>query len=71
MGQYDHLNVPISQKESHRWLKAMRGAHSAMGNDTTLVMVGDREADIFDLFQEAATLGTHFLVRVWFHLPPG
>jgi hypothetical protein len=63
MGQYDHLNVPISQKESHRWLKAMRGAHSAMGNDTTLVMVGDREADIFDLFQEAATLGTHFLVR--------
>ena len=63
IGHYDHLNVPISQKESYRWLKAMRSARSAMGDETTLVMVGDREADIFELFQEAATLGTHFLVR--------
>lgn len=63
LGHYDHLNIPISQKESYRWLRAMRAAHSAMGDQTTLVMVGDREADIFELFQEAAKIGANFLVR--------
>lgn len=61
---YDHLKLPITKKESYRWLRAMRSAHADIGQQTTLVMVGDREADIYELFQEASKTNEFFLVRV-------
>ena len=48
--------LPIEQKESDRWLKSYRRVSEiqSLCPDTRLVSVGDREADIFELFQEAA-----------------
>lgn len=61
-----HVNptrVPIEQKESMRWLSGLEAATGLIGTPGRLVHVGDREADIYELFCQAAQLGTHFLIR--------
>lgn len=61
-----HVNptrVPIGQKESMRWLAGLAAATGLIGTPGRLVHVGDREADIYELFCQAAQHGTHFLVR--------
>jgi hypothetical protein len=43
----------IEQKESYKWLKSFQGAarlQRQLGAATTVVSVGDREADIYELF---------------------
>jgi len=59
--------LPIEEKESIKWLKSHRAAAALQARcpRTTLVSVGDREADIYELFQEAAAhpQGPKLLVR--------
>jgi hypothetical protein len=59
--------LPIEQKESFKWLKSFRRVAELqpLVPDTTLVSVGDREADIFELFEEALATpaGPKLLVR--------
>ena len=55
--------VPIEQKESVRWLDNVTSAARRLGDPGRCVHVGDREADIFELFHAARDAGTHFLVR--------
>jgi hypothetical protein len=47
--------LPIEQKESMKWLTSFRAVAEAQAlcPDTMLVSVGDREADIYELFHEA------------------
>jgi hypothetical protein len=51
-------NRPIEQKESYKWLKSVRAAARVQSTcpHTTVVSVGDREADIFELFDFVRTL---------------
>jgi hypothetical protein len=44
--------LPIEEKESNKWLTSFRAATATAAScpDTTVVSVGDREADIYDLF---------------------
>jgi hypothetical protein len=48
--------LPIEAKESIKWLKSYRAAAALQARcpDTMVVSVGDREADLYELFQEAA-----------------
>jgi hypothetical protein len=48
--------LPIEQKESYRWIKAYRALAAVQQRNpqVTLVSMGDREADIYELFAEAA-----------------
>ena len=55
--------VPIEQKESVRWLDGLAEATGRLGDPGRCAHVGDREADIFELFHAAHTARTHFLVR--------
>jgi hypothetical protein len=59
--------LPIEQKESIKWLTSFRAvaAVQRLCPDTMVVSVGDREADIHDLFHEAvqAPSGPKLLVR--------
>ena len=59
--------LPIDQKESIKWLKSYRAVEEVQGlcPDTTLVSVGDREADIYEFFEEAGrnVSGPKLLVR--------
>lgn len=59
---------PIEQKESYKWLKSFQGAarlQRQLGSATTVVSVGDREADIYELFLLAKSDPRHpkLLVR--------
>jgi hypothetical protein len=59
--------LPIEEKESIKWLASYRAVAEAqkLCPDTMLVSVGDREADIYELFHEAAQdpCGPKLLVR--------
>ena len=59
--------LPIEEKESYRWLQSYQrvGEIQSLCPDTRLVSVGDREADIYELFQEAikASDGPDLLIR--------
>jgi len=59
--------VPIEEKESYKWLKSFQAVAQVQARcaDTTLVSVGDREADLYELFEAAAALvnGPKLLVR--------
>ncbi len=56
---------PIEEKESYKWLKSHRAveALSKGAPKTTWVSVGDREADIYELFELANKSQTHLLCR--------
>jgi len=53
--RYRRKELPIEEKESFKWLVSYRAVAEAqkLCPDTMLVSVGDREADIYELFSEA------------------
>ena len=55
--------IPIEQKESVRWLENLKHSTELLGEPARCVHVGDREADIFELFCAAQEAKTFFLVR--------
>ncbi len=52
---HERKKKPIAQKESMKWLNSFQAAAEAQRQcpDTMIVSVGDREADIYELFQLA------------------
>ncbi len=56
LGQKAKYDRPIEEKESFRWIEAYRAACevSEKAPDTTLVCIGDRESDIYELILEAS-----------------
>lgn len=61
----DHKQRAIEEKESYKWLQsleAVEAARTACPN-THFVSVGDREADIYDLFMAPRSVGVDLLVR--------
>ena len=55
--------LPIEEKESFKWLKAMEECSRSIPKSIQTVTVADREADIFEFFQKAIELREHLLVR--------
>jgi len=55
--------IPIEQKESIRWLENAQQSTETLGDPSRIVHVGDREADIYELFCECEGLETKFLFR--------
>jgi len=59
--------LPIEHKESHKWLRSFSAAAAVQGQcpDSLVVSVGDREADIYELFAQAqhSGAGCQLLVR--------
>ena len=55
--------LPIEEKESNKWLKALGQTVERVPADVQLVSIGDSEADIFELFNHARNLKTDLLVR--------
>lgn len=64
----ERYDLPIEDKESNKWLEGFNAvAESAYrASDTEFVVMGDRESDIFELFnlnREKALSNLHLLVR--------
>lgn len=63
--KHRRAKLPIEAKESYKWLKSFKAveAISKACPDTTIVSVGDREADIYELFRLAKRSKVELLVR--------
>jgi hypothetical protein len=57
--------LPISQKESHKWLHSLEAVSTARDGcpTTRLVSVGDREADVYDVLAAERPVGVDLLIR--------
>lgn len=54
---------PIEEKESYKWITALRETAAQTPEGVEVVSVGDREADVYEVFQEAHVLQAKVLVR--------
>ena len=63
LSNYERRNRPIAEKESYKWLTALRETVAQTPAGVTVVSVCDREADVYELFVEAEHLNTGLLVR--------
>jgi hypothetical protein len=54
-GELDRYELPIEQKESYKWLGSWQAAVRLQQQcpESTVISIGDREADIYELFVEA------------------
>jgi hypothetical protein len=52
------------EKESRRWIEALKATEAALPPGREIVTVADREADIYDLFAHPRRQGSHLLIRV-------
>jgi hypothetical protein len=51
------------EKESQRWLDCVTAVGERVGEETGVIIVGDREADIFDLFAQHRRNGVELVIR--------
>src|SRR6266853_4056191 len=58
-------HLPISQKESQKWLHSLDAVYTARDccPTTRLVSVGDREADVYDVLAAPRPAGVELLIR--------
>lgn len=54
---------PIEAKESYRWLQTVTAAEADLSDELQVVHVGDREADIFELFAHPRREKSELLIR--------
>ncbi len=54
---------PGSARGSRRWVETVREVRAIVPEDTRVVVIGDRESDIFAVFSEARAVGADVLVR--------
>lgn len=56
-------SLPISEKESYRWLQSLQATQQAVPEGTHIVTIADREADIYDLFAMPRAASMDLLIR--------
>jgi hypothetical protein len=62
-GHYDHQSIPFEDKESYRWVLALRESLRFEEEGVKVVTVGDRESDIFEFMHEADLLKASYVIR--------
>src|ERR1700704_2247790 len=55
--------LPISEKESQRWLDSLQATQSAVQEGARIITIADREADIYDLFALPRAANMDLLIR--------
>ena len=60
--QYVHTK-PIKEKESYRWIEAIRDINNLDVVDKEIVHIADREADIYELYKYCDKHNIKFLIR--------
>ncbi len=53
----------IEEKESYKWITALKETINNLPPNVQLVTLGDREADIFKFLWVAETLGSFYVIR--------
>ena len=58
-----YQSLPIEEKESWKWLAAPLAAKPFLSRAALVTVIGDREADIYELFARLPDARTHVLLR--------
>jgi hypothetical protein len=64
LSRTERRKLPITEKESQKWLTALEETVAWTPPDCQVVTVGDSEADFYELFAAARRLETDLLIRV-------
>ena len=56
---------PVAEKESQRWLDGLAAVERNLPNHPRVVLIGDRESDLYDLFARQRRPGVELLVRIY------
>ncbi len=59
-----HAQLPITKKESYRWIECLEETKALLPSGTRGLVVGDRESDIYEYFETAQDLDLDVLVRL-------
>lgn len=59
----DHKKDPIEAKESYRWIDIAQKSKATLEQAGMVTIVGDRESDIYELFDRVPDSRTHVLAR--------
>lgn len=60
----DRRHRPVSKKESNKWLIGLKQAQSAVSQDQRMLVIGDRESDVYALFVAPRRKNVDLLVRM-------
>jgi hypothetical protein len=60
---YQHNTTPIEQKESYKWIDTSLHTKQALTTARQLVIIQDREGDIYEQFGVIPDERTHLLIR--------
>lgn len=63
LSEHDRTSLPIQLKESYRWIECSRKSKNLLGNDKQIIVVSDREGDIFETFEDAYDKGIDLVTR--------
>lgn len=50
---HERTSLPIQLKESYRWIECSRRSKEILGGDKQVIVVADREGDIYEVFEDA------------------
>ena len=59
----NHRQLPVKEKESQRWIDFIDSSRNHSFNDTQVIHMGDREADIYELYRDCLNWNEKFLIR--------
>ena len=61
--QDDYQALPIEAKESYKWIAAAEAACRALTDTPLITVIGDREADIYEVFARLPDARAHVIIR--------
>jgi len=62
--KYEQTKMPITKKESYRWIECLEQTKALIPSGTRALVVADRECDIYEYFEAAQDFEIDVLVRL-------
>lgn len=59
----DYNMLPIKEKESYKWIESSENSKKVLGQAKEIIIIQDREGDIYEQFGIVPDQKTHLLVR--------
>lgn len=61
--RYEYKTLPIEEKESYKWIESSQNSKKTLENAREIVIIQDREGDIYEQFCLVPDSKTHLLIR--------
>lgn len=61
--RYEYKTLPIEEKESYKWIESSQNSKKTLENAREIIVIQDREGDIYEQFCLVPDSKTHLLIR--------